>query len=810
MLDLRNARLVKYVRIMMPLLACVLFVRLSGLDVDAIRNGTFDIAEIQRRYAGGDRASALVLACANAYGVGVPLNETKCVSLLYDLSKAIDIDTLLNGESIDASGFTDYVRSLALEKNGWWTPESLRLLRNAADKGFALAMCDLALYQRIGRSRGGLLNAQATCDRLEAAARAGSLKALIEMWNTCVDEVTVGGKELPEAKQRCLALAEPLLLKSISETDRETNLKIADQAFKFGLQALAESLLLRSLSDTDHKSNLKIADQAHRFGLHALAESLLLKSLSDTDHESNLKIADQASQFGLHPLSHRIRLAAVQSGLSAEHCELQNSLRQLAWISKTEKDRLKAAKPKPALQPELQPDELAMIATPMAAAWSADLARFHVQEMREISRRHGQRGAWGERIDFVINLAARYMSGVIGFPTKSQLSSKLYELIKAGCEDPAVGYLYFSLFGDDLYNDHVNSLIRIYEALKAQDAPLYLRVDCAERICWRSFLMRSSPEREERLTRFLPIFMDEAVQALRRPMRGPQERVLSARVLGVSNRTFVIQDWHLRCFAVLKEAIANDVASAPTIDPWLSAMVEGQILLCEGWKVRGTGYASSVKKEEWKIFHEHLDRARDQFERAHAIDPSLPDAATFRITVAMGRGEDLPAVMTWLDKATAIVPGNRSAYLMAMEAAAPRWGGSTAAMVAVGRRGVATNAYDTAAPLQLLNAIEEASKEAQDKRNGIGPAKGVVGFSKPFWPEIRTVLQTYIDRTEDPLLRRWHQTALVAYSYKFDHADEVQDLLKGPLRGQIITVRADEILQDWYILDQLLAAAGQE
>lgn len=777
MINLRNARRITCVRIMIPLLACAFFVRLFGLDVEAIRDGTVDIVEIQRRYAGGDRASALVLACANAYGVGVPLNEIKCVSLLYDLSKTIDIDTLLNGESIDASGFTDYVRSVALEKNGW-TPVSLRLLRNAADKGFALAMCDLALYQKIGRSRGALLNAQATCDRLEAAARAGSLKALTEMWNTCVDEVTLGGKELPEAKQRCLALAEPLLLKSISDTDREIN--------------------------------LKIADQAHRFGLHALAESLLLRSLSDTDHESNLKIADQASQFGLHPLSHRIRLAAVQSGLSAEHCELQNSIRQMAWISKTEKDRLKAAKPKPALQPELQPDELAMIATPMTAAWSADLARFHVQEMREFSRRHGQRGAWGERIDFVIDLAARYMSGVIGFPTKSQLSSKLSELIKAGCEDPAVEYLYFSLFGDDQYNDHVNSLIRIYEALKAQDAPLYLRVDCVERICWRSFLMRSSPEREERLTRFLPIFMDEAVQALRRPMRGPQERVLSARVLGVSNRTFVIQDWHLRCFAVLKEAIANDVASAPTIDPWLSAMVEGQILLCEGWKARGTGYASSVKKEEWKIFHEHLDRARDLFERAHAIDPSLPDAATFRITVAMGRGEDLPAVMTWLDKATAIVPGNRSAYLMAMEAAAPRWGGSTAAMVAVGRRGVATNAYDTAAPLQLLNAIEEASKEAQDKRDVIGPAKGVVGFSKPFWPEIRTVLQTYIDRTEDPLLRRWHQTALVAYSYKFDHADEVQDLLKGPLRGQIITVRADEILQDWYILDQLLAAAGQE
>lgn len=777
MFDLRNARLVKYVRIMMPLLACVLFVRLSGLDVEAIRNGTVDIAEVQRRYAGGDRASALVLACANAYGVGVPLNEKKCASLLYDLSKTIDIDTLLNGESIDASGFTDYVRSVALEKNGW-TPESLRSLRKAADKGFALAMCDLAMYQKIGRNRGGLLNAQATCDRLEAAARAGSLKALTEMWNTCVDEVTLGGKELPEAKQRCLALAEPLLLKSISDTDREIN--------------------------------LKIADQAHRFGLHALAESLLLRSLSDTDHESNLKIADQASQFGLHPLSHRIRLAAVQSGLSAEHCELQNSIRQLAWISKKEKEQLKAAKPKPALQPELQPDELAMIATPMAAAWSADLARFHVQEMREISRRHGQRGAWGERIDFVIDLAARYMSGVIGFPTKSQLSSKLSELIKAGCEDPAVGYLYFSLFGDDQYNDHVNSLIRIYEALKAQDAPLYLRVDCAERICWRSFLMRSSPEREERLTRFLPIFMDEALQALHRPMHGPQERVLFARVLGVSNRTFVIQDWHLRCFAVLREAIANDVASAPTIDPWLRAMVEGQILLCEGWKARGTGYASSVKEEQWKIFHEHLDRARDQFERAHAIDPRLPDAATFRITVAMGRGEDLPAVMTWLDKATAIVPGNRSAYLMALEAAAPRWGGSTAAMVAVGRRGVVTNAYDTAAPLQLLNAIEEASKEAQDKRNGIGPAKDVVGFSKPFWPEIRTVLQTYIDRTEDPLLRRWHQTALVAYSYKFDHADEVQDLLKGPLRGQIITVRADEILQDWYILDQLLAAAGQE
>jgi hypothetical protein len=101
----------------------------------------------------------------------------------------------------------------------------------------------------------------------------------------------------------------------------------------------------------------------------------------------------------------------------------------------------------------------------------------------------------------------------------------------------------------------------------------------------------------------------------------------------------------------------------------------------------------------------------------------------------------------------------------------------------------------------FLKALAFAAKDADGDE---------VGFGKPYWPEARTVLQTYIDRTEDPLLKRWHQTALAAYAYHFGHADEVQGLLRGPLRGQVITTLAEEILPDWYLRDQMLAAAGQE
>lgn len=726
-------RSVTGVRIWLPLLAWLLFGRLPGLDVTGIRSGAVDMAEMQRRYAAGERACGLALACGHAYGVGVPLNENACDSLLVKLIKAGDLDTLLKEDQPDTSGFIDYTRSLALHhKDGGHTPESLPYLRRAADKGFAMAMYDLAMFQHIRRSRGDSLNAEATRERLGAAARAGSLVALTELRTHHLYET-----DQAETRAQCAVLAEPLLL----------------------------------------------------------------RSLSDKAHEDNLKIAGLAEVFGLYRLSHTIRVAAVKSGLSEEHCKLPDAVRQLAWLEKQERQQAKTAgKPKPPLQPELQPDERAMITIPMGSGWAADLARFHAQDLKEFSLRSDRRGAWGERIDFVIDLSARYMGGVIGFPTEAFLESTVNDLLSAGCQDPAVWFLACSLFQAGGRPSQDDQLVRIYEALKAQDAPRYLRVDCAEMICWRAFLLRSTPERQQRGERFLQIYIDEAVEALPRPMHSQQERTLFARVLSVAHRTFEAQDWHLRCFAALKQAMAKDAASTPTIDPWLRNMVEGSILLSEGWKVRGTGYASTVSTDQWKIFNEHLAQSRVLIERAYTIDPSLPDTAIIRLTVAMGTSEGAEVVKEWRDKALAAAPEHRDAYRMAMVASARRWGGSPTAILDVGRRGVATNAYHTTAPLRFLNALEVAGKEAGD----------AIAFGKQHWPEARAVLQTYIDRTEDPMLRRWHQTALAAYSYKYGHADEVQELLKGPLKGQVIAMLAKEILDDWYVTDQLLAVAGQE
>ena len=720
------------------LIACLLCADLPGLDVAAIRNGEVDLDDMRRRYALGEQACGVALACAHAFGAGVPLNEHTCDALLEAVDRKVeDIDALLGDGGSDASGFIDYARSRMLPHDGM-TPEGLRCISRAADKGFAPAMLRLARYRCIGNQ-----NRAASRDRLEAAARAGSLMALKE---------------------------------------------------------------LRANHLYDLRDEARTAAQ-ERYA--ALAEPLLRKAISDTDHESNLAIADVAYEFAFHELCHRIRVAAVHSGLSEKRCKLEASLRALALAEKEKKDRATAAA-KPELTPELRPDERAMIAIPLGTGWSADLVRFYARDLLEVSRRHDRRGDWGERIDGLIDLAARFMSGVPGCPTERWLKARFADLLDAGCVDPAIWFLAYSALDAAGRPGQEERLVEVYDALAAQDAPFHLRLACAEMICWRA-QSATGAEGEGRRTRFQQVLIDDALLALHRPMGSAQERTLHARKLTVAHRTFEVQEWHLRCFAALKDAIATDDASTRTIDPWLRDIVDGSIALSEGWKVRGRGFASTVSDERWTIFREHLARSRIAIERAYATDPSLPDAAVIRMWVAMGDGEGVDAVMAWLDKAITAAPENRHAYDVAMIGAAPRWGGSPQAIVEVGRRGVATDAYHTCAPLRFLKALEVAAEEWRGGSYPVGEsANGHVEFAKPYWPEMRTVLQTCIDRAADPGLLRWHRTALAAHAYKHGHADEVQDLLNGPLRGQLDIPLAEEILTDFYVRDQMLRVAGQE
>jgi hypothetical protein len=106
-----------------------------------------------------------------------------------------------------------------------------------------------------------------------------------------------------------------------------------------------------------------------------------------------------------------------------------------------------------------------------------------------------------------------------------------------------------------------------------------------------------------------------------------------------------------------------------------SMSVLGEAQTGYGWSIRGTGYANTVKREQWKQFEEILTHAQETLEEAHKKDPKEVDVYPNLLTVGMGLGwprEKMDAIMK---EAIAAGPGYSDTYHCMATALLERWGG---------------------------------------------------------------------------------------------------------------------------------------
>lgn len=93
------------------------------------------------------------------------------------------------------------------------------------------------------------------------------------------------------------------------------------------------------------------------------------------------------------------------------------------------------------------------------------------------------------------------------------------------------------------------------------------------------------------------------------------------------------------------------------------------------WEARGSGFASTVSQEGWKVFQDRLELAATFAEQARKMEPKDPEL--YRVLVDIGKGQQAnrEKIDEWVERGREIDPTYYPLYLATAEYLLPRWHG---------------------------------------------------------------------------------------------------------------------------------------
>jgi len=118
-----------------------------------------------------------------------------------------------------------------------------------------------------------------------------------------------------------------------------------------------------------------------------------------------------------------------------------------------------------------------------------------------------------------------------------------------------------------------------------------------------------------------------------------------------------------------------DYPNSPT-----ARLAYARMLLGHGWSIRGSGYASTVKPQNWKPFHDYVQQARVYLEQHKNIASSDPHWYELMAVIAYVQGWPESAFSRLLSEGLQREPLFYQIYFAAVDYYAPKWGGSTVAI----------------------------------------------------------------------------------------------------------------------------------
>lgn len=183
-----------------------------------------------------------------------------------------------------------------------------------------------------------------------------------------------------------------------------------------------------------------------------------------------------------------------------------------------------------------------------------------------------------------------------------------------------------------------------------------------------------------------------------------------------------------------------DMAAAG-VDESTRLTIKGEFYTSYAWDARGSGWASTVTEEGWKLFHERLKEAGAALTRAWTLDPKNSLAATEMLTVELGEGEGRTQLDLWFSRAMIADPDNYEACSSKLYYLEPKWRGSWQEMLDFGHECAKTGHWAGKIPFILIQTHERFAREFHKTKQG--DYKDY--FKRPgVWEDIKSVYEPYL------------------------------------------------------------------
>lgn len=148
-------------------------------------------------------------------------------------------------------------------------------------------------------------------------------------------------------------------------------------------------------------------------------------------------------------------------------------------------------------------------------------------------------------------------------------------------------------------------------------------------------------------------------------------------------------------------------------DSWVVLIIKATILHKKAWSIRGGSYASEVKEENWKLFHDNILLAQEAALAAYQLQKESKEVCNLLISIAMANSNG-DKIRLWFERAMAIDINNKNGFQNYIWANLPRWGGSIEGMISLGREFLLINQPQSYAAWNYLAMVARLKGELKD------------------------------------------------------------------------------------------------
>jgi tetratricopeptide (TPR) repeat protein len=179
--------------------------------------------------------------------------------------------------------------------------------------------------------------------------------------------------------------------------------------------------------------------------------------------------------------------------------------------------------------------------------------------------------------------------------------------------------------------------------------------------------------------------------------------------------------------------------------PWI---VNGIFNINVGWKIRGVGWASTVSKKSMEQFHEYLELAKNDLERAYSLNPNDPNSSCHLLTVAIALGKPIKEIEEIYQKGLTTNPHHFGLHSKMLACLTPKWGGSYQAMMDFADHCMSFADYYPRFGLIKASALVEVHKY-------IAPEKQKFLEEENNWRIVENAYKRFVRKYSDNILLRY-------------------------------------------------------